>query len=189
VVRLRCGHTFDPGCIREMFERASTDESLFPPKCCQGAVPLSEVEAHFGRAFVERYNKKAREFSTADRVYCHNPSCAAFLGPAVPADAPETAQTEAETLRCPDCSAGTCARCKEATHPGVPCHFHAEDAVLDLGKAHGWQRCPACRHLVELSIGCYHIVCRCGKQWCYVCAAPWKECDCPLFYVPPEEDE
>ncbi|KAI0651652.1 hypothetical protein C8Q79DRAFT_1004927 [Trametes meyenii] len=177
VVRLKCGHTFDADCIQEMFKKASTDESLFPPKCCQGAVALSEVEPHLPHAFVEHYNKKAIEFSTPDRVYCHVPTCASFLGPA--ADAPAT-------LRCAECAAGTCACCKEQTHPGVPCHFAAEDAVLDLGKEHGWQRCPACRHLVELSIGCYHIICRCSKQFCYVCAAPWKECECPLFYVPPE---
>ncbi|KAI0670101.1 hypothetical protein C8Q78DRAFT_992468 [Trametes maxima] len=179
VVRLKCGHTFDTDCIQEMFKKASTDESLFPPKCCQGAVALSEVEPHLPHDFVKHYNRKAIEFSTPDRVYCHVPTCASFLGPA--ADA-------AATLRCAECAAGTCACCKEQTHPGVPCHFAAEDVVLDLGKEQGWQRCPACRHLVELSIGCYHITCRCGKQFCYVCAAPWKECDCPLFYVPPEAD-
>ncbi|KAI0361840.1 hypothetical protein OH77DRAFT_467629 [Trametes cingulata] len=202
-VRLACGHAFDAACLRELFARASTDESLFPPRCCRGAVPLREVEGHFDRAFVERYERKAREFGTPDRVYCHNAACAAFLGPASPAPSPKPsvpssdsqtgagteAEAEAKTLRCPECAAGTCAACKAQTHPGVPCHFRAEDAVLELGRAHGWQRCPACHHLVELALGCYHIVCRCGTQWCYLCAAPWKECGCALFYVPPEEDE
>ncbi|OJT12589.1 hypothetical protein TRAPUB_10830 [Trametes pubescens] len=182
VVRLDCGHTFDVGCMREMFERATVDEELFPPKCCTGAVALSAAEPHLDPAFLARYRKKAREFSTADRVYCHVPACAAFLGPAAPADTPKT-------LRCDECGAGTCAACKEQTHPGVPCHFAAEDAVLDLGKAHGWQRCGACKHLVELSIGCYHIICRCGYQFCYLCGTPWKQCQCELFFVPPEEPE
>ncbi|EIW64870.1 uncharacterized protein TRAVEDRAFT_68573 [Trametes versicolor FP-101664 SS1] len=184
VVRLDCGHTFDVGCMREMFERATVDEELFPPKCCTGAVALSAAEPHLDPAFVARYHKKAREFSTANRVYCHVPTCAAFLGAAAPAETPNP-----ETLRCEQCGAGTCAACKEQMHPGVPCHFAAEDAVLDLGKEHGWQRCGACKHLVELSIGCYHIVCRCGNQFCYLCAAPWKQCNCELFYVPPEEPE
>ncbi|KAH9853206.1 hypothetical protein C2E23DRAFT_917758 [Lenzites betulinus] len=183
VARLDCGHTFDVCCLREMFERATVDETLFPPKCCQGAVALSTAEPHLGPALVARFQKKAREFSTVDRVYCHDAACAAFLGPAAPTDVPD-----APTLRCAECGAGTCAACKEKTHPGVPCHFQAEDAVLDLGKEHGWQRCTACKHLVELSIGCYHIICRCNYQFCYLCGAPWKQCNCDLFYVPPEED-
>ncbi|KAI8995309.1 hypothetical protein BD414DRAFT_534494 [Trametes punicea] len=182
VVRLDCGHTFDSGCMTEMFQRATVDESLFPPKCCKGAIDLAAVEPHLDRLLVDTFKKKSREFTTANRVYCHNPACATFLGPAAPEDSPET-------LRCPECSAGTCASCKEQTHPGVPCHFAAEDVVLDLGKAQGWQRCPSCRHLVELSVGCYHIVCRCSKQFCYLCAATWKECNCALFYVPPEEQQ
>ncbi|KAJ8455043.1 hypothetical protein ONZ51_g12675 [Trametes cubensis] len=181
LVRLGCGHTFDNDCVTEMFKRATIDESLYPPKCCQGAIELSAVEQYLQPALIDIYKKKAREFTTANRVYCHEPACATFLGPATPEDAPET-------LRCPECDAPTCASCKEQAHPGVPCHFHAEDAVLDLGKAEKWQRCPSCKHLVELSIGCYHITCRCSTQFCYVCAALWKQCDCPLFYVPPEED-
>ncbi|KAH9890897.1 hypothetical protein C8Q73DRAFT_734526 [Cubamyces lactineus] len=181
LVRLGCGHTFDTGCVTEMFKRATIDESLFPPKCCQGSIDLSAVEQYLQPTLIDVYKKKTREFTTADRVYCHEPACATFLGPATPEDAPET-------LQCPECDAPTCASCKEQAHPGVPCHFHAEDAVLDLGKAEKWQRCPSCKHLVELSIGCYHITCRCSTQFCYVCAALWKQCDCPLFYVPPEED-
>ncbi|KAI0674087.1 hypothetical protein C8Q78DRAFT_1067233 [Trametes maxima] len=175
---LRCGHTFDATCIQQMFTKASFDESLFPPKCCRGTVELREVESHLPNALVEKFKKKSLEFTTADRVYCHDPTCASFLGPA---------SAEPTTLRCAECNSGTCACCKAQTHPGVPCHFAAEDAVLDLGKAQGWQRCPACRHLVELSAGCHHITCRCGKEFCYVCATTWRECNCPLFHVPPED--
>ncbi|KAI0824146.1 hypothetical protein BC628DRAFT_1339647 [Trametes gibbosa] len=182
VVRLDCGHTFDTCCLREMFQRATVDETLFPPKCCQGAVALSTAEPHLDAPLVARFQKKSREFSTVDRVYCHNAACAAFLGPATP-DTPDAA-----TLRCEECGAGTCAGCKAQSHPGVPCHFQAEEAVIDLGKEHGWQRCTACKHLVELSIGCYHIICRCNYQFCYLCGAQWKQCNCELFYVPPEEE-
>ncbi|KAI0768484.1 hypothetical protein BD413DRAFT_614361 [Trametes elegans] len=180
VVQLTCGHAFDKGCAREMFQRATVDETLFPPKCCQGAVKLHEVEQHLDRALLDLYHKKSREFTTVDRVYCHNPACAAFLGPAAAAPA---------TLSCGECDApGTCAHCKDQTHPGVPCHFQAEDVVLGLGKDRGWQRCPACKHLVELDIGCYHMTCRCSQQFCYLCATPWKQCKCDLFFVPPEDD-
>ncbi|OSD06020.1 hypothetical protein PYCCODRAFT_1456975 [Trametes coccinea BRFM310] len=183
VIYLDCGHVLDRGCLTEMFRQAATDESLFPPKCCD-VIELAEVEEHLDSALAARFQRKAREFTTIDRVYCHNPACATFLGPAAEED--PSAQ---QTFRCPECDAGTCASCKEQIHPGVPCHYPAEDVVLGLGKEKGWQRCPSCRHLVELSLGCYHMICRCNKQFCYLCAAPWKECNCELFYVPPEEGD
>ncbi|KAI9057171.1 hypothetical protein FKP32DRAFT_1638566 [Trametes sanguinea] len=181
VIYLDCGHVLDEACLTEMFTQAAFDESLFPPKCCN-VIELSDVEEYLDSALANRFEEKAREFTTVDRVYCHNPACAIFLGAAA-----EENPSVQETFRCPQCDAGTCASCKEQVHPGVPCYYPAEDVVLGMGKDKGWQRCPSCRHLVELSLGCYHIICRCKKQFCYLCAAPWKTCNCELFYVPPEE--
>lgn len=31
---------------------------------------------------------------------------------------------------------------------------------------------------MELWQGCYHMTCRCSTQFCYLCAALWKTCDC-----------
>lgn len=38
--------------------------------------------------------------------------------------------------------------------------FGLED-VLTLGVAEGWSRCPGCRTMVELNLGCYHMTCLC----------------------------
>ncbi|KAJ3005119.1 hypothetical protein NUW54_g4487 [Trametes sanguinea] len=112
VIYLDCGHVLDQACLTEMFTQAATDESLFPPKCCD-TVELSDVEEYLDSALADRFQKKAREFTTVDRVYCHNPACAIFLGAAAEED--PSAQ---ETFRCPQCAAGTCASCKEQVHPG-----------------------------------------------------------------------
>ena len=34
---------------------------------------------------------------------------------------------------------------------------------------------------MELTHGCYHITCRCSKQFCYLCAETWKNCTCPQW--------
>ncbi|KAH9921942.1 uncharacterized protein BXZ73DRAFT_91646 [Epithele typhae] len=154
-----------------MFERATHDETLFPPKCCQ--TPL-EVSA-------------GREFTTADRVYCHIPTCGAFLGPRKAHDSAAVPPSLINDYACTACGDHTCKSCKTAAHPGRACaEADLQRDVLALGRAEGWQRCPACGHLVELNEGCYHITCRCAKQFCYLCAATWKECGCPQFHDPGE---
>jgi len=38
-----------------------------------------------------------------------------------------------------------------------------------------------CRFFVELEVGCYHMTCRCGHEFCYLCTSRWKTCSCPQW--------
>ncbi|KAI0662640.1 hypothetical protein C8Q70DRAFT_1089640 [Cubamyces menziesii] len=49
-------------------------------------------------------------------------------------------------------------------------------ALLALAEQTDWKRCPSCGHLIELTIGCYHMTCRCRHQFCYLCTATWRRC-------------
>ncbi|GBE78159.1 hypothetical protein SCP_0110420 [Sparassis crispa] len=171
VVRMPCGHTCDTGCLNNMFRTASVDESVFPPRCCQTAIPLDEVRHHLGPTVAETFQTKSLEFNTANRVYCHRPTCSAFLG----------AATIAPSLLSCTCSAKTCGSCKEEAHPNQGCSPPSDQVVLGLAKKNGWQRCPGCFHLVELFLGCHHMECICKKQFCYLCGVTWKGCSCPQF--------
>lgn len=173
-IRAPCGHFYDTACLRDLFRSASVDESLFPPRCCQLPFVFSEVQHHLGADIAATFGKKAVEFSTLDRVYCHRPACSAFIG---------AATSIASSQRCPECWVETCGRCKEAAHMSTFCpRGDAEDAsVLAMAENEGWKRCPGCRHLVELTHGCYHMTCRCRKQFCYVCTETWKNCSCPQW--------
>lgn len=160
-----------------MFRKASVDESLFPPRCCQLVIPISAAETYLTHNVVTLFNKKAVEFSTPSRVYCHEPKCSAFIGPTT---------SESTALRCPDCPAVTCGFCRAKAHEGKECSDTDDlnDMAKDMMEKEGWQRCPECHHMVELTIGCYHIICVCNAQFCYLCATQWKECSCPQFAVP-----
>lgn len=171
-VRAACGHFYDRDCLQELFQAATVDESLFPPRCCQKEFILADVRRLLGDDILSAFEKKAVEFSTTDRVYCHRPSCSNFLGPVT---------TKASALRCPQCNTNTCSHCKAAAHSNLDCSQVLDEAVLALAEQEGWKRCPGCHHLVELSIGCYHMTCRCRKQFCYVCTETWKNCDCPQW--------
>lgn len=175
-----CGHVFDLSCLENMFWRATRDESLFPPKCCQQTIPAEHARPFLASQLMATFQQKSVEFSTPDRVYCYKPKCSAFIGPAT---------ERASTLRCPDCAASTCGMCKEEAHSGPTCSDREDlnNMAKQMHEKEGWQRCPSCHHLVEKSEGCHHIICICKAQFCYLCAALWKGCSCPQFDVPPED--
>lgn len=174
-----CGHAFDFECLEDMFRRATFDESLYPPKCCQQVIPIANAQPYLDARLVATFTKKSAEFDTPDRVYCHRPKCSAFIG---------SATKEVNVLECPECSAETCGSCKEAAHRGLKCSDKEDlnNMAKQMHEREGWQRCHSCHHLVEKSEGCHHIICICKAQFCYLCAKPWKTCQCPQFDVPPE---
>ncbi|QRV89019.1 E3 ubiquitin-protein ligase [Ceratobasidium sp. AG-Ba] len=63
--------------------KATVDESLFPPRCCNKQISFQDVRAIFSPQLIRAFEQKAEEYKTTNRLYCHNPRCSAFLGPAV----------------------------------------------------------------------------------------------------------
>ncbi|EJD42218.1 hypothetical protein AURDEDRAFT_89751 [Auricularia subglabra TFB-10046 SS5] len=172
-LRAPCDHVYDAACISDLFEASMTDESLFPPRCCRQEIPVDSVRALISASLLQRFEAKATELRTLRRVYCANASCSRFLG----------AQTDvAASLACPACATTTCSACMAAHARYAPCVLEADaQAVVELARQEGWQRCPGCRRFIELETGCFHMTCRCRTEFCYVCAAPWKTCQCPQW--------
>jgi len=107
--------------------------------------------------------EKSREFSTLNRVYCASPRCSQFLGPCVKRMA--WLALGQEVYKC-SCGTSTCSMCKKAHEAGVKhsCRDVTDkemEDVLALGREEGWARCPGCRTMVELNMGCYHMTCLC----------------------------
>lgn len=172
--KVPCGHFYGSDCLLDLFRSAMTDESLFPPRCCKQEIPLALIRTHMKTMDLTHYEEKAHEFSTPVRLYCSDKACSRFLGPR---------SDTVSSVFCPSCDKSTCARCTNAAHSLlIPCSDDAAaQELLALGREHGWQRCPGCRTLVELNLGCYHMTCRCRAQFCYLCAATWKTCQCPQW--------
>ena len=164
------------------------DETLYPPRCCLMPIPVTDIRQHVDARIMRDFEKKSIEFDTplGNRVYCCRARCSTFLG---------ASTSTPSSLHCPneDCVAMTCGSCRREAHLGSECSSDRESEehefarmAADFHDRVGWQRCYSCHHLVEKSDGCYHMTCLCKAQFCYLCAAPWKECDCPQFEIPPE---
>ncbi|KAL8654559.1 MAG: hypothetical protein Q9210_001431 [Variospora velana] len=135
----------------QLFTAALSDESLFPLRRCGKSIPMSLVRPFLGPDLANRMEKKAIEYTTTNRTYCHEPSCATFI---------ETGQIRGSTGTCPRelCGRLTCVLCKNAVHEGdCPPRDDGVEEALQLARASGWQRCGQCQNFVELNIGCNHI--------------------------------
>jgi hypothetical protein len=150
VARAPCTHEYCEDCLRNLFESSMTDESLFPPRCCQQFITVAAVRIFLTSELVRQYEQKKIEFETINRTYCSSPRCSAFLG---------INNIEGDRGTCPDCSIVTCTICKAKAHEG-DCPADTDlQMVLATAAENGWQRCYSCHRLVELETGCNHMTC------------------------------
>ncbi|KAG5642661.1 hypothetical protein DXG03_002373 [Asterophora parasitica] len=77
-----CGHYFCVDCIQDLVTRATTDESLFPPQCCQQPFSVAAFTPFLTTRIQADFDAKRLEFDTpaAQRIFCPNSTCSAFLG-------------------------------------------------------------------------------------------------------------
>lgn len=148
LARAPCQHEYCRECLETLFRHAILDETMFPPRCCRQDIPLDTNRLFLSGDLVQQFKKKSIEFSTPDRLYCHQPTCSAFIPPSMFKDG---------MAQCPECNATTCTICKKATHRGdCPADKELQE-VLQMARDNGWQRCPKCFTMVELLMGCFHM--------------------------------
>ena len=143
-------HTYCHVCIINLFDRAtSSDIELYPPRCCQQAIPITKVKHIIGGELARKAEVKGVELATRDRTYCFDGECAKFI-------LPDTITNNVAT--CGACGKATCALCKTRYHPFQRCPENADDQqVVQLAGQEGWRQCPHCSELIELRYGCNHM--------------------------------
>ena len=176
VIYPQCKHPYCVKCFQKCIRIATRDESAFPPKCCgtNGYFAFARYRMFLKPKVAKQFALKLREYMTTDRVYCHDRVCSAFLGPAL---------VRIAAYECAECEQFTCGHCRGPGHSAFErCSADTMDQdVLELAKQEGWQQCLSCSNVIQLSFGCNHMTCRCGFEFCYVCAKEWKNCDCPTW--------
>ncbi|KAL5339447.1 hypothetical protein BJX70DRAFT_387880 [Aspergillus crustosus] len=171
--RLGCTHVWCVGCLKTHFLRATKDEQIFPPKCCGEPIDVANVEAVMSRDEMDMFRHAEVEYVTIDRPYCSNASCRRLLS---------LGGNQADRAICSSCRAYTRLLCKGSHHVEDDCSAGLElRATLSLAEQNGWQRCYACRTMVERIGGCSHMVCTCRAQFCYRCGSKWMTCGCHGF--------
>jgi hypothetical protein len=104
-----CSHKYCHDCIAGLFNACIMDESLFPPRCCSESIPLDSVEGVLPLNLAEEFRSKCVEFSTANRTYCYQSTCSAFIPPST---------IDGDFATCSQCESKTCSICKGESHEG-----------------------------------------------------------------------
>lgn len=148
-LRCPCSHDYCRGCLSNYINKAIDDESIFPPRCCGQPIPLDGVNQIFIPAgIIGKYRAKELEYNSSKRIYCHIPTCSAFI---------PTQFVRDEVATCIRCQSRTCVICKGPAHNGDCPKDTATTNFLLVAGDNGWKRCYKCRRMVELTHGCNHI--------------------------------
>ena len=177
---LSCGHRMCHDCLKRIFEMSVKDPVHMPPKCCNDDhIPLKYVDKLFDLKFKVLWNRKYQEYHTKHRIYCPTQKCGEWIKPK---HIHRSALDGRKYALCPRCKTKVCTLCNNKLHKSSDCPKDPEIAKLvEQAKEKGWQRCYSCNAMVELQSGCNHMTCRCTAEFCMICGAQWKTCNCPWF--------
>ena len=179
-----CKHRICKDCLLHLVESAIKDRSLLPLKCCRLEIDPNccELVLPPGKK-LDKFRQFIREASASRKCYCPNQNCSEFIN----IDLMETLGeiNDNGAYFCPSCNFPLCVRCTTG-HPNQTCdefqqkraEAEGQSEFLALVRSQGYSQCNKCKFYVELTVGCNHMTCTCGYQFCYVCNAKWKNCQC-----------
>lgn len=90
-------------------------------------------------------------------------------------------------VTCPDCQHQYCGSCSELHDPALTCNDarvqreregtrqrlkNEEDETQRLFERNNVKQCPRCNVNIYRTVGCDHMTCRCGHEFCWICLEP-----------------
>ena len=190
---LLCGHKCCRSCLSRMLSMFARPDSeiKFPIKCpidptCREMVALADIRACTDYLTFECISKEStKKFIENSRQYrfCFSASCNGILN---------DIEEQRGYIRCSLCSQEFCSSCvgKDEVrgvpwHKGLSCPQYrsmqkdgGESLLRDCLKKGGGQYCPFCGDHIQRTIGCDHIRCTCGRDFCYQCGRPSGRSSC-----------
>ena len=178
-----CKHYWCDSCLKRAFDLSVTDIQHMPPKCCGGKPIQPKIAMHLYKSeFRKLWNAKYAEWTTKDRLYCPAKGCGTWIKPEYIKLDYKGNKTYG---KCPKCNRKVCPKCNGKHHPDKKdCPNDPEtQAFIKTAKENGWQNCGKCGLTVERIDGCHHMKCPppCNFEFCILCGAQWKTCQCPWF--------
>lgn len=182
---LTCTHTFCFSCMAQLFKNATKDNSLMPVRCCSRDINPKLVDRVLPPQAAASFKASLAEFLAVNKMYCTNTTC----GTCIDLDGYVQGHVlGTNKFTCKKCTTNLCISCKCAWHSEFSCRQYqslpdeykneGDTVTLKIAAKDGWLKCKLCGNLISLTVGWYHITCRCKHELCYLCRVKWKQCRC-----------
>ncbi|KAF3116281.1 hypothetical protein TWF569_000346 [Orbilia oligospora] len=168
VFTLKCKHRYCVECLRDHILHAFGQPGSELPRCCGEALPLTYAGEVLMESELNQLMDRRDAQESSKQISCAGCKKDLLQG-----------SIKDNSAYCIDCAKFTCIHCAKDLHDGICPEDKDMAMLLETAKNEGWSKCGKCNHLVELTIGCFHMTCRCGHQFCYLCGVEWKTCGCP----------
>lgn len=196
-----CFHRFCFSCVKKNV-KVQLRQGIVP-KCpfegCRSDLEIDSCTKLLTPELIEIMTQCIKEARVpfTERIYCPNSRCSTLMSKCEALEFSEMKcknARESGARKCIKCCESFCVNCKVPWHENMSCYDYksshiyscSKDAALDsLAKKEGWRQCKKCSHMIELAVGCFHMTCRCGYEFCYTCGMEWREkkptCTCPRW--------
>ncbi|KAK6541425.1 hypothetical protein TWF694_007236 [Orbilia ellipsospora] len=165
---LKCSHRYCIDCLRDHILHSLSQPSNQPPRCCGESLPLKNAAEALMSTELDTLMDRCDAYESSKQVSCAKCKRDILQG-----------YIKDSSAYCVECKEFTCTHCGLELHDGICEEDKGMEMLLDTARREGWSKCDKCNHLVELTVGCFHMTCRCGHHFCYLCGKTWKTCDCP----------
>lgn len=168
VVPKSCHHTICSKCTYSYVFK--TKEMKLPASCpadtdCPGKIGIDELTDKLSTEDLDTLCRRQLEtelIESGQAFYCASARCGEVL----------KAADEGGEIRveCPSCATRMCSACKVAWHQDFSCEEYKNLpdtersqgglSLPNLARQEEWKRCPHCRTMISLTLGCNHMTCR-----------------------------
>lgn len=164
-----CGHMYCKDCGVKFVTSYTSEEPLYPFRCCHVPIPQNVVRPILSSAQFDALLQRDKEYRTPvrRRIYCPNTSCKQFIKVGKIA----LCLFITRKIKCSSCASCICTKCRQLAHKGSKCDGQRVNTIKfeALVRKKGWQKCQKCHRVVEKTGGCLHMTCVCGYDFCYRC--------------------
>ena len=188
-----CGHLFHETCLSEYVKQQLKDRKV-PINCpsCLVEMNYNDFAQFFNEEKLEELDrilfKQFTDQRMKDASWCPTPDCP-YVFELKKEDLAPGSEWNGE-FTCPLCEHKYCLRCRIDFHEGQSCEEWQKENEkrIDIAAVFEklqYKKCPFCGYWVEKTVGCNHMRCSCGRDFCYGCGRVYSDCRCYIY----SEDE
>lgn len=195
-------------CLQEWIQSAFLENGWERVNCPSCTEPLSfhDIRVHATKTVFERFDTLLAKklLSKVQNFYwCLAKGCDSGQVH-LPSGRPDNSSCPPTLLKCHACGGRQCTSHGVKWHEGRTCREYeamnpskskqdkaSQATIKEISK-----ECPRCKRNIIKSVGCNHMTCHCGHQWCYYCREAWEYDDerslvckhkpnCPEYHTNP----